>query len=186
LLGIASVILPHSYPIVDLPTAIRDCDHPRMKIKACRFRAKTGEPERGAGSRTAIPAIRRASCRARNHETCHVWPGAARWFVLLMNASERCFLIHTRQRRGLFLRRPHRTSQTRPTRELLWTSKIRILNGGFWRTNRSYRFSLRIWQKRNQDFWTGYSKYSRNTTHWAIMSRTTLTQPHTQSSLSIK
>jgi hypothetical protein len=73
-----------------------------MKIKACRFRAKTGEPERGAGSRTAIPAIRRASCRARNHETCRVWPGAARWFVLLMNASERCFLIHTRQRRGLF------------------------------------------------------------------------------------
>ncbi len=29
------------------------------------------------------------------------------------------------------------TLQTRPTEERLWTSKIRILNGGFWRTNRS-------------------------------------------------
>jgi hypothetical protein len=30
-----------------------------------------------------------------------------------------------------------------------------------------------IWQKRNQNFWTGYSKYSRNITHWALASRTT-------------
>jgi hypothetical protein len=65
------------------------------------------------------------------------------------------------------------------------TSKIRILNGGFWRTNRSYRFSLPICQKQSQNFWTGYSKYSRNTTHWALMSRTTPIRPHTQSSLSI-
>ena len=34
-------------------------------------------------------------------------------------------------------------------------------------------------------FWTGYRKYSRNTTHWVLMSRTTPIQPHTQSSLSI-
>src|SRR5438552_17935455 len=70
--------------------------------------------------------------------------------------------------------------------EGLWTSKIRILNGGFWHTNRSYRFSLPIWQKRSQNFWTGYSKYSRNTTHWALTSRTIPIRQHTQSSLSIK
>src|SRR2546429_3219567 len=78
---------------------------------------------------------------------------------------------------------PQRTLQSRPTEELVWTSKIRILNGGFWRTNRSYRFSLPIWQKRNQNFWTGYSKYSRNTTHWALTSRTIPIRQHTQSSL---
>src|SRR5947209_7696177 len=62
-----------------------------------------------------------------------------------------------------FLSGPQRdlaTLQTRPTEELLWTSKIRTSNGGFWRTNRSYRFSLPIWQKRNRDFWTDYRKYS--------------------------
>src|SRR5690349_6671917 len=83
-----------------------------------------------------------------------------------------------------FISGPQRTSDARLKEKGLWTSKIRILNGAFWRTNRSYRFSLPIWQKRNQNFWTGYSKYSRNTTHWALMSRTTLIQPHTQSSLS--
>jgi hypothetical protein len=87
---------------------------------------------RNAGRFTnGIPAIRRASCRVRNHETRRAWPDAALWFVLLMNASERCVLIYTRHRRGRFLRRPLRTSQTRPTEELLWTSKIWILNGGF-------------------------------------------------------
>ena len=40
-----------------------------------------------------------------------------------------------------------------PKEEGLWTSKIRILSGAFWRTNRSCRFSLPIWQKRNQNFW---------------------------------
>jgi hypothetical protein len=34
-------------------------------------------------------------------------------------------------------------------------------------------------------FWSGYRKYSRNI-HWALMSRTTLIRPHTQSSLSSK
>jgi hypothetical protein len=46
--------------------------------------------------------------------------------------------------------------------------------------------SLPIWQKRNQNFWTGYSKYSRSTTHWALTSRTTPVRPRTQSSLSSK
>ena len=45
---------------------------------------------------------------------------------------------------------------------------------------------IAIWQKRNQNFWTGYSKYSRNITHWALASRTTPVRPHTQSSLSSK
>jgi hypothetical protein len=57
-------------------------------------------------------------------------------------------------------------------------------HGVFWRTNRSYRFSLPIWQKRNQNFWTGFSKDSRSTTHWALTSRTIPTRPHKQSSLS--
>jgi hypothetical protein len=35
------------------------------------------------------------------------------------------------------------------------------------------------------NFWTGYRKYSRNTTHWALTSRTIPIPPHTQSSLSI-
>jgi hypothetical protein len=48
----------------------------------------------------------------------------------------------------LFSRRPERALQTHPKEEGLWTSKIRILRGAFWRTNRSYRFSLPIWQKR--------------------------------------
>jgi hypothetical protein len=47
----------------------------------------------------------------------------------------------------------------------------RKYGSAFWRTNRSYRFSLPIWQKRNQNFWTGYSKYSRSTTHWALTRR---------------
>jgi hypothetical protein len=35
------------------------------------------------------------------------------------------------------------------------------------------------------EFWTGYRKYSRNTTRWALTSRTIPIPPHTQSSLSI-
>ena len=44
--------------------------------------------------------------------------------------------------------------------------------------------SLPTCQKRNRNFWTGYSKYSRNTTHWALASRATPVRPHTQSTLS--
>jgi hypothetical protein len=36
------------------------------------------------------------------------------------------------------------------------------------------------------NFWTGYSRYSRNTTHWALRSTTTSVRPHTRSSLSSK
>jgi hypothetical protein len=31
---------------------------------------------------------------------------------------------------------------------------------------------IAIWQKRNRKFWAGHSKYSRNTTHWSLASRT--------------
>ena len=43
---------------------------------------------------------------------------------------------------------------------------------------------IAIWRKRNQNFWIGYSKYSRNITHWALASRTIPARPNTQSSLS--
>jgi hypothetical protein len=51
---------------------------------------------------------------------------------------------------------------------------------------RFYRFSLPIWQKRNQNFWSGYNRYLRNTTHWAPTSRIILIRPHTHSSSSSK
>src|ERR1700730_10865239 len=102
-----------------------------------------------------------------------------------MRLSTSYFLIHGRQCCGFSLGDRSGPLQTRHEEELLlWTSKIRILRGAFWRTNRSYRFSLLTCQERNRNFWTGYSKYSRNTTHCPLANRTTPVRPRTESTLS--
>src|ERR1700730_13213587 len=58
-----------------------------------------------------------------------------------MRLSTSYFLLHGRQCCGFSLGDRSGPLHTRPEEELLlWTSKIRILRGAFWRTNRSYRF----------------------------------------------
>lgn len=126
----------------------------------------------------------RASCRARTHETCRVWSGAARWFVLLMNASERQVLINTRQRRGLSC--GDRSGPRRRAAEggRVMDVEIRTLNGGFG-ARTDHTGSHCPYGRSRAKIPRPATANSRNTTHWALTSRTTPIRPHTRSIFSI-